>query len=333
MRAIETVKEIRSCAEQWQNAFGDCAAVIGKLDGREVLWHETLQLWGCFSKTHGKGGITRDWNAFGQKPYAFHDNIVVEINQPPNGIDRSLQAVFARATNGSLWLLHQGRMSISGSRVTEADFIAATGLKPDRVKFSDGTVGAYHRVAQIDARPRQVQESIGAFIEQCARARTVKFAAGTPVPDLGKAQAWERGFTPEAIGTFEIAARDAKVGNRRHGQIQRALAKVLEQRSVPHSNDRVGQYGPDLFTYGDGPKVLFEIKSAASPSDIFAATGQLHIYDHLLGGGFRKVLVVPEGMGAALRTPIKALKIDTLEFRMQGSTVTFDAQALAQCLK
>jgi len=332
MKAIEKSIEIRSIAALWQRSFREGATVIGTMGGRDVLWHNALGIWGLFGKTDGKGGSRRDWNAFGQKPVDFRSNMVVEMNQPPSGIDRNVQAVFARNDAGHPWLLHQGRMSVAGSRVTEKDFIAATGLKPIDVTFSDGEKRAYHRVARLDAPAAHVQESLGAFIAQCAHARTAKLAKGAPIPDLGKAQDWERGFSPEAVGTFEIAARDAKTGNRRHGGIQRALAAELERRRIPHSNDRVGQYGPDLFTFGKGPKVLFEIKAGTGAQDIFAAVGQLHIYDRLLGGSYRKVLVVPEGMRDALRGPVAALAIGIVEFRRKDRKIVFDGDALTTWL-
>lgn len=286
-----------------------------------------------FGKTGGKGGTLRSWNGFGQKPHDFRSNIIVEINMPTQGIDRNLQAVFATDRNGRHWLLHQGRMSVAGSRVTEADFIAATGLKPTKVAFSDGTTGAYHKVADLSGSPFAIQEHIAAFIAHCARARLVKLAKGAPVADMTKVESWERRLSPEAMGTFAIAPHGGGTGRRVHGGIWRALAEELEQRKTPHSNDRVSQYGPDLFTYGGGPKVLFEIKSRCGAHDIFEGVGQLHIYDLLLGGAYRKVLVVPEGMGKALRGPIASLAIDTVEFRRDGKKIVLDQAALAKCLK
>ena len=88
----------------------------------------------------------------------------MEINNPPKGIDRNIQGVFAVDEKGRTWLLHQGRMSVVGHRVTEADFVASTGLHPVTVEFSDGSTGEYHRVADIDARASVAQESVAAFI-------------------------------------------------------------------------------------------------------------------------------------------------------------------------
>jgi len=333
MEALEKRADIRAQLSAWRKAFGAGAQSIGTMRGESVLWHEALGIWGMFGKTGSKGGSLRAWNAFGQKPNSFRSNIVVEINMPSEGINQNLQAVFARDAQERMWLLHQGRMSVAGSRVTEADFTTATGLKPVKVRFSDDTVGAYHKVADLSVSAAEIQGSVAAFIAQCARARMVKLANGAPVGDLANVVSWERGLSPETSGTFVIASRGTGIGRRVHGEIWRVLAAELQKRKVLHSNDRVSQYGPDLFTYGDGPKVLFEIKSRCGAQDIFAGIGQLQIYDQLLGGSYRKVLVVPEGIGRALRGPVVSLGIETIEFRHKGTAIALNQTALDRCLK
>jgi hypothetical protein len=333
MQALEKVTEIRAAATLWQKAFRQGADVIGTMSGKDVLWHPRLEIWGAFGKTGGKRGIERDWNAFGQQPRTFRSNMIVEINQPPSGIDTNLQAVFARNAQDQLWLLHQGRMSVAGKRVTEANFIAATGLKPIVVTFSDTRTRAYHPVADLSAPPAVVQDSLAAFIAKCAQARVAKLADGQPIPDLSKAQDWERGLNPESVGTFEIAARSGGIGRRVHGEIWGALVAALKARNTPHSNDRVAQYGPDLFTFGRGPKVLFEIKARCGAHDIFEGVGQLHIYEQLLGGRYRKVMVVPKGMGRILRGALASLNVDAVEFHREGRKVVLDAVALNKTLR
>lgn len=333
MKALEKRAEIKAQLSALRKAFAAGAEPISTLSGNSVLWHEALGIWGTFGQTTGKGGALRAWNAFGQRPNSFRSNIVVEINMPPEGIDQNLQAVFARDAHQRLWLLHQGRMSVAGSRVTEADFMAATKLKPVKVRFSDNTVGAYHKVADLSASAADIQASVAAFVAQCARARLVKLAKGAPVGDLANVAAWERGLRPETAGTFAIEPRGRGIGLRVHGAIWRALAAELEKRKVLHSNDRVSQYGPDLFTYGGRRQVLFEIKSGCGAQDIFAGIGQLQIYDQLLGGSYRKVLVVPEGMGKALRGPVATLGIEIIEFRRKGTAIALDQTALTRCLK
>ncbi|MBY3195167.1 hypothetical protein [Rhizobium laguerreae] len=333
MKALEKRAEIRAQLAVWRKAFGVGAEPIGTMSGQSVMWHDALGIWGVFGQTGGKGGSLRAWNAFGQKPNAFRSNIVVEINMPSEGVDQNLQALFATDIQGRPWLLHQGRMSVAGSRVTEADFVVATGLKPSKVSFSDGTFGAYHKVVNLGASAAVVQASVASFIAQCARARLVKLAKGAPVGNLANVSTWEHGLSPETAGTFAIAPRGSGIGRRVHGEIWRALAAELKKRNVPHSNDRVSQYGPDLFVYGDGPQVLFEIKSQCGAHDVFGAIGQLQIYDQLLGGSYRKVLVVPEGMGQALREPIGKLDIEMIEFRRKGKKIILNQAALKRCLK
>jgi hypothetical protein len=321
---------------QWEAKFSQGSEAVAGMGGT-IHWHEALRVWALFGRTHGKGGIDRSWNAFGQKPWRHRSNMVVEMNIPPKGVDKNIQAVFAQDRTG-LWLLHQGRMSISGKRVTQDDFIAATGLQPTTVRFSDGSERRYHKAAGLDAPAAVLQEQISAFVSQCAKARAAKQGVGAQeILAIGAAQDWEHGLSPEATGQYDIAARNSAVGRRRHAEVWRALAAALEQRGIPHSNDRVAQYGPDLFTYG-GSRILFEIKSDPTAQAIFAGVGQLQIYErllraHLRTGSYRKVLVVPAGMKAALQKPLEELKVSVLSYDRSKGRVNIDARGLAALLK
>lgn len=331
MRAIEQRAEVADTLDAWRAAFQEGAAVIGMMGAQPVHWHERLGTWGLFGRTHGKDPTGRSWNAFGQRPHGFRSNIIVEINQPPRGIDTDLQAIFALDRRGRRWLLHQGRMSVAGSRVTEADFIAATGLQPSTVRFSDGSASMYHKVADLGAAPAVVQESIAAFVARCARARLVKIAGGQTV-DAAAIEEWEHGLSPERTGDYAVAPRAVTVAHRVHGEVWRVLASELKRRGVPHSNDRVGQHGPDMFTYGNASKVLFEIKTDHGAQDVFTAVGQLHVYERLLRSTYRKVLVLPRGMGRLLQGPVADLGIATVEFHREGRKIILDGAALDRCL-
>jgi hypothetical protein len=131
LEAIEKAVDLRSASRHWQAHFRSGAQTIGVMDGQDVLWHESSGIWGVFAKTQGRRGSERPWNAFGQKPYQFRSNMIVEINPPAQGADQNLQGAFARDTNGCRWVMHQGRMSVPGRRVTEDDFISATGALQD----------------------------------------------------------------------------------------------------------------------------------------------------------------------------------------------------------
>ena len=333
MRALEKLNDVNAMTKTWQDAFRLGAEAIGKTSRNEVFWHERLGIWGVFGKSVRETGSERNWNAFGQQPHDFRSNIIVEINQPRSGIDHSLQGVFARDEKGQNWLLHQGRMSIPGSRITESDFSAATGWTPTNVAFSDGSQRNYHKVANLRAHPAVVQENIAAFIAICANVRQKKLARDGLAVDASTLLNWERGLRPELTGSYEYSARNGGVARRVHGEIWKILTAELNDRDVPHTNGRVGQYGPDLVTEGYGQKVLFEIKSQCYAEDIFKAIGQLHIYEMLLKDNYRKVLVLPKGMGEALKGPVSNLNIKTVEFHKAGKEYVLDLKALTECLK
>jgi hypothetical protein len=322
---------------QWKRLFTQGATPFAAMRGT-VHWHEALGVWGLFGETGGKNGIVRSWNPFGQKPWAFRANMIVEINVPPGGIDTNIQGVFARDAHGRPWLLRQGRMSVSEGHVADDDFMTATGLKPVEVRFSGGSTRAYYKVSELDVPAAVLQERTAAFVAHCAKARLAKReGSGSIAAAIGAVQNWERGLSPEATGEFEIAARDPVVARRRHAEVWRALAAELKRPRIPHSNDRVAQYGPDLFTY-DGRDVLFEIKAGATSHDVFEAVGQLHIYEHLLSAhygtaAYRKVLVAPKGMRSALEAPLRALDIGVLAYERHGRNVSFDLRTLTAVLK
>jgi hypothetical protein len=332
VKAIEKRADVGAAVADWKRAFAANARSIGKMHGRDVLWHEHLGIWGVFGRTEGKGGIERDWILFGQKPHRFRSNMIVEINPAPTGIDPNVQGVFARDSRGRRWILRQGRMSVSGSRVKDDDFAAVTDLEPVNVEFSDGSQRAYYQVAQLDSPPAAIQESVAAFVAESARARLAKLVPSNVLDALANAQRWERGLKPEATGEYDFRARAAGKAERRHADVWQALAKELERRKIRHSNDRVAQYGPDLFTY-DGPAVLFEIKVNASSRDVFEGVGQLHIYEQLLRsapktGAYRKVLVVPEGMRHVLEDPLASLSVYVVTYDRVGRSIRLDQKRL-----
>ena len=329
--AIESRTESAAALALFKRKFAKGAETIAS-GANEILWQPAIETWALFGETVGKNSETRPWNAFGNELTAFRQNIVVEINQPRVGIDTNLQSVFATDADGKRWVLHQGRMSVTGSRIKQADFIAATALDPVMVRFSDGTEQPYHPVACLDLTASDVQAAVGEFVRTCALVRLNATAPAKVAKALIGARKLEASLTPEKRGTYETAPRGSTIARRRHAEIWQALSKLLDARKIEHSNARVLRFGPDLFTV-EKPYVLFEIKSRVDPRDVFEGLGQLAIYEQLLGLAFRKVLLVPEGMGKGLREPLAALKIDHLEFKRVGKKVVIDERRLARVLK
>jgi hypothetical protein len=330
VKAIEGKKEAAKAKRLWRDAFAKGAERVDGLGGT-VLWHERLGLWGMFGTLRRRDGSERDWNPFGQLPSGLRSNMIVEINPPRGGRNLNLQGAFAADDDGQTWLLHQGRMSVPGSRVTEDDFANATGLRPVSISFADGTEALFHPVALLNAPPAAVQESIATFVAHCARVRLARSAPSRIVKAVERVQNWERGLSPEKTGNYETGARDGVIARRRHAEVWRALARELKSKGIAHTNERVARYGPDLYTFED-PLVLFEIKSNVTSGDLFEGVGQLQIYERLLELTFRKVIVVPEGLKATLADVLPVLGVKVVEYRREGRGVRFDAKALTSCL-
>ena len=328
VKALEDQQAILAASDLWRTAFQKGGEHIGTVKGQDVLWHETLGIWGVFATTQGSRGGARDWNVFGQRPIAFRENIIVEINPPRQGDSKRLQGVFALDPNGKRWVLHQGQMSIRGARITPADFVAATRMEPVQVQFRSGVQRAYYKVACLEDEPVIIQRSVAYFVAQCAIARVAKSAPNELVNRLREVADWEHGLRPEGTASYAKGAQAASEVHRQHGKVWRALVAELEGRGVRCSNDRVGQYGPDLFTFGSGRKLLFEIKCRVGAQDVFTAVGQLQVYEQLLRPIYRKVLVIPQGMGKTLDASLPLLGIGTLHYQLENGAIAFDPAQL-----
>lgn len=328
--AIERRRSSAAALGLFKRKFAADAEVLS-YRGIDVYWHSGLGTWGLFGETDGKNDESRPWNAFGHNPLTFQQNIVVEINQPRRGIDTNLQSVFATDGGGRTWVLHQGRMTVSLARVKEGDFVAVTRLEPATVRFSDGSSRPYHPVACMDDPAADVRSAVAEFVRNCA---LVRLSAGLS-PKLAKALAAarqaEHTLTPEIGGSYETASRGSVIAHRNHAVVWKALAAELKRRGLSHANTRVLGLGPDLFTTED-PLALFEIKTRVDPADVFKAIGQLAVYKHILKMPFRKVLVVPAGMGEGMASTINALGVLRVDYVRQARSVCFDGAQLDRCL-
>ena len=331
MLALETSKESAKARADFEKLFSTGGEELPGLRGK-VYWHEDLGTWGHFGRSIRTDGTGRVWNAFGQLPINFRSHIVVEINTPLAGQDLDLQGVFARDQAGRRWLLHQGRMSISGKRITQLDFRAKSGLRPVRVRFRDGSSRLFHPVADIEQPARAVQIAVARFVAICAEVREASRSSAPIRRAIADALSWEALLKPELTGDYEVRSRSAARAERRHGQVWKKLVADLKRHGIQVSNARVGQYGPDLYTV-QPPLVLFEIKSDARACDLFAGIGQLHVYEKLMGRRFAKVLVVPAGASAALKKVLPGMRIQLLEYDRAGRSIQFDSRSLLAAVK
>jgi hypothetical protein len=328
--AVESPRETIDALASWRRSFAKGAKRLA-WGSKTVLWHEPLGVWGYFGETVRTDGSTREWNVFGEVPHVFKENMVVEINPPRSGANLNLQGVFATDGRGRRWLLHQGRMSVPEKRIKQSDFAALTGLTPVPVRFSNGRFRDFHPVACLAGTPERLQRDIADFVRTCARARAQFIAPPRLAKAIKNLPALVHSLRPEKGGTYKTAAKGPSSAKRRHASVWEELVAELGRRDIECFNTRIKGYGPDLFTL-EKPLVLFEIKTTPNPADIFAAVGQLHIYEVLLEETFRKVLVVPQGMSRTFAPALIGLNLGMIEYRWKAAKVVLDTNSLDACL-
>lgn len=328
--AVESPREATDALAIWRKSFAKGAKRLA-WGSKTVLWHEPLGVWGFFGETVRTDGSLREWNVFGEIPHVFKENMVVEINPPRSGANLNLQGVFATDTGGRRWLLHQGRMSVPERRIKQSDFIALTGLVPIPVQFANGRSREFHPVACLDGTPERLRRDVADFIKTCARARAQFIAPPRLAKAIRNLPALVHSLKPEKGGTYKTAPKGPASAKRRHTDVWKALVAELRRRDIQCFNTRIKRYGPDLFTL-ETPLVLFEIKTTPNPADVFAAVGQLHVYERLLGEIFKKVLVVPAGMSRTLAPVLAELNLEILEYQWKAAKVVLDSNGLDECL-
>ena len=233
---------------------------------------------------------------------------------------------------GSSWMLHGGRLNPSGVPITQEMFDEATAMERDRVVFSDGSVRNYYKVANIDAPETVTRTQLARFVTECARVRVHYIGGPHAAQEEADVLAVETESSPERRGSYERSAQSAKIIARTHADIWHSLTALLDKHKVPHSNGRVGRYGPDLRTL-DKSALLFEIKSSGAASDLQTGIGQLLLYEQLLGRDHRKVLVLPGSVSPGVAKALKKLGVLHLQFSRTGRSVRFEPADISRLLK
>lgn len=132
----------------------------------------------------------------------------------------------------------------------------------------------------------------------------------------------------ESMGYSRRAPLEAKDIERKHADVWHALVAYLQAARITVSNQRIGVLGPDLFTVGESPDSLFEIKTGAGSSDYLKGVGQLLIYESALGRPFRKYLVLPGNLTGAIKAALDGLDIAVISYsRSDCGTLKFSLPA------
>lgn len=278
--------------------------------GRDKLsgsWNKKLGIWWIHSTSSGN----RYWNAFGigePKWGTNHGhNITCEINPPFKGIDRKIAGVFAKDSEGKLFLLHRGK--IGGGRPGNGKTKFKREFRGNWIDVEDGSVTS--QLALVAAfESSRFSEQVADFVYQVRRMKDDTFV-NKPVlnsTDEGLEHCFTEEF--EGIKKYNITNRAIEAACD-HGLIVNSLARLFENDGITvRSNLQI-----DLFTVSNNDiKSLFEIKTDASSTNIYGAIGQLFYHSAHIGKNCRLVAVFPENIDDNSKKTFKKLNVTYLTY-------------------
>jgi hypothetical protein len=211
LQAVERRGDVHKLMKDFHTKFAYGAERLDGL-GDTTYWHKRHAMWGHFRTWQRDDGTDRYWNSFGLSAVRLRQNIIVEINPPSSGASKTMQGMLAQAEDGSRWILHRGRMSIAGGHIREHEFDAVSSSRRSDVSFSDGTVVACHRVANLYAPAVTLQNQVAAFVRECNRARTHYQDGPEAAEQQAAVEAAELSF-PELTGGYQVGAQGPKFGS------------------------------------------------------------------------------------------------------------------------
>ncbi|TCP80789.1 hypothetical protein C8J31_11429 [Rhizobium sp. PP-CC-2G-626] len=320
MKVVSGKVSVKSAIATWRNAFRVHGTGVDGL-APSALWVEDVGVWldvrGPFN------GKEKYWNGLGT---VLGDkstgDLLVEVNPPPAGTPPGrFQGVVAIDDDSRFWILHRGELNVDFRRVfmqKHAAVVAGVGLKAVDVAYPDGTVLSCYPVACLGSDTRTVVAETKKFADACQiiRSHVIYGKEASEVQRLAR-------FFEEASGTYSVGEKSVRQVRRLHAVITNALAAELEARAISVANVRVGSLGPDIYSIGEGERMLFEIKIGNGSSDILKGVGQLFVYEKVLKGAYRKFLVLPETLRQEYREVVAELGIELVEYRHSEKTVTF----------
>ncbi|OAF07723.1 hypothetical protein AYJ54_16545 [Bradyrhizobium centrolobii] len=230
------------------------------------------------------------------------ENWTVELNEPEQGTENPLSGI-ARNSIGQRYLLRQGVLhkNAQSLRIESNEFEERTGLKPADVTI-DGKPAkrSWFIVTALDLPTAEICQNTAAFVEGCGLARNPDAAAVAKQDDERLAQLFGK---PEQGG--RITGHPTINHNQRHriqGEVWQKLQALLaaDGRRLDKPRHARG-YEVDGEIETPTERLLLEIKTDTTASDIYAGIGQLIVLSEAITAAFRP----PSGpsSGLAIRRP------------------------------
>jgi len=277
-----------------------------------VMYSPDLNVW----LSHiGFNQETKIWNGFGiGRPLERKNNSLVgEINFPHEGIKRTIAGVFAIEDDGTVLVLHRGK--IGGGKPGVGKTIFLDNFRGDIIRAIDGDRETnFCLVGELNSELFPFQ--VSTFIHEIQRVKNILASSNTP--DFGNLLNFV--YTAESSGTSVSERNEPTEVTRTHGIIVNALAAEFRGRGLEHSNDR----NRDLFIH-DGSQItaLFEIKASSSTQNLYSAIGQLLIYSIPIRNPVKLIAVLPDQISEPVAKRFTELGISILYYRIESGVPRF----------
>lgn len=204
---------------------------------------------------------------------------------------------------------------MSPLEINDQQFGTLTGLVPafETPALNGSPARLWYKVCRLDADPVVLRAQTFEFVRNCqfARERAAgKAPINPPAGSLERARTLRGKLEP--AGQYQVPAQDHRTADRRHAEVVNALIAELDRHGILNQKVwSVDGYEVDL-AVGEPPgAVLVEVKTSAFAQDVHTGTGQLMLYPKIMPelAHHRRVLLLPEGVTAALRTAVEACDI------------------------
>lgn len=263
----------------------------------------------------------RRLNWFGLLSDANALSITVEINTPYRGRNDRVSGFYARdAETGTIYLMHSGRVGGGQTGVGKMALLAWSGLKP--VDVLDGNGKSRRALVVMPIEGRNAIHSLTSYIDIVARFKEAVRAGVLANSAFQTAERQLRDYFNEPSGRRK-GKRSAVIDYvSRHGDVVEAVRKWRLASSLPNGSRIAKNILIDLcVAKGNAPIEVFEVKTSAGRSDVYAAIGQLMV--HGADEDCRRIIVLPhdEAPPKDLADALRRLRIEQLSYELVGKRV------------
>lgn len=264
----------------------------------------------------------RRLNLFGLFSEDTDLEISVQINTAYQGRNDNVAGFFARDNNtGSIYLMHSGRVGGGKTGVGKTSFLAWSNHRVINVVDSSGDIREGLLVMPIEGVA--ASRSVVRYIDTIVNFKRAVRNGEIDTPEFKRKK--------KALDDFYSESRGRRKGQRsgkidylsRHGEIVDALHSWRRSSALPKGGRLVKNVLIDLGVEVSHALIeVFEVKTSAARSDVYAAIGQLMVH----GTSFdcRRVLILPQNelIASDLKEALKRLNIEQLNFKLDDLAAT-----------